>query len=86
MMSFARRSMAAAEMADAEGSGRETGRRDGGGEKTASSRRKRVRHFTSDDRAAHRVFERSRREAFREQLIVGVVPASTISEPARLTL
>ncbi|KAL1908052.1 hypothetical protein Sste5344_006050 [Sporothrix stenoceras] len=31
--------------------------------------RKRVRHFTSNDRAAHRVFERARREAFREKLI-----------------
>lgn len=34
--------------------------------------RKRVRHFTSNDRAAHRVFERARREAFREKLIVRV--------------
>lgn len=33
-------------------------------------KRKRVRNFTPDDRAAHRVFEKSRREAFREKLIV----------------
>ncbi|TRX97078.1 hypothetical protein FHL15_001872 [Xylaria flabelliformis] len=40
---------------------------------TANTRRvkkKRVRNFTDDDRAAHRIFEKSRREAFKEALIV----------------
>ena len=31
-------------------------------------KKKRIRHWTADDRAAHRVFERSRREAFKERL------------------
>ncbi|KAH8167453.1 hypothetical protein CIB48_g793 [Xylaria polymorpha] len=41
----------------------------------ASTRRvkkKRVRNFTEDDRAAHRIFEKSRREAFKEALTVSV--------------
>jgi hypothetical protein len=33
--------------------------------------KKRVRNFTADDRAAHRVFEKSRREAFKKRLVVG---------------
>lgn len=33
-------------------------------------RKKRVRHFTEDDRAAHRAFEKERREAFRDRLLV----------------
>jgi len=37
--------------------------------------RKRVRNFTADDRAAHRVFERSRREAFKHRLIVSLLRA-----------
>lgn len=32
--------------------------------------KKRVRNFTADDRAAHRIFEKGRREAFKVQLIV----------------
>ncbi|ROW10719.1 hypothetical protein VPNG_05102 [Cytospora leucostoma] len=32
-------------------------------------RKKRVRHFTEDDRAAHRAFEKERREAFRDRLL-----------------
>lgn len=32
--------------------------------------KKRVRNFTADDRAAHRIFEKGRREAFKERLIV----------------
>ncbi|KAI0554608.1 hypothetical protein F4679DRAFT_304061 [Xylaria curta] len=42
---------------------------------TANTRRvkkKRVRNFTDDDRAAHRIFEKSRREAFKEALIVRI--------------
>ncbi|KAI1751329.1 hypothetical protein F4782DRAFT_191076 [Xylaria castorea] len=42
---------------------------------TANTRRvkkKRVRNFTEDDRAAHRIFEKSRREAFKEALIVSI--------------
>lgn len=37
-------------------------------------KRKRLRNFTPDDRAAHRVLEKSRREAFREKLIVCIRP------------
>ena len=33
-------------------------------------RKKRVRNWTAEDRARHRVFERSRREAFNERLSV----------------
>jgi hypothetical protein len=36
----------------------------------AQGRKKRVRNWTADDRAAHRVFERSRREAFKGRLTV----------------
>lgn len=35
-------------------------------------KKKRVRNFTEDDRAAHRIFEKSRREAFKEALTVSV--------------
>lgn len=34
------------------------------------NKKKRIRNWTADDRAAHRVFERSRREAFKERLTV----------------
>lgn len=33
-------------------------------------RKKRVRNWTAEDRARHRIFERSRREAFNERLNV----------------
>lgn len=33
-------------------------------------RKKRVRNWTAEDRAKHRVFEKSRREAFNERLNV----------------
>lgn len=33
--------------------------------------KKRVRVWTEDDRAKHRVFEKSRREAFSDSLLVG---------------
>lgn len=36
--------------------------------------KKRVRNFTAGDRAAHREFEKSRREAFRGRLIVWLLP------------
>ncbi|XXH02825.1 hypothetical protein Hte_009212 [Hypoxylon texense] len=50
-------------------------------------KRKRMRNFTPDDRAAHRLFERSRREAFREQLIelASFLPTLSETEPNRLT-
>lgn len=34
-------------------------------------RKKRVRNWTASDRARHRVFEKGRREAFNERLMVG---------------
>lgn len=34
--------------------------------------KKRVRNFSADDRAAHRIFERGRREAFKERLTVSI--------------
>lgn len=40
------------------------------GSGSPKKQRKRIRHFTSGDRAAHRVFERGRREAFRAELLV----------------
>ncbi|KAI6083637.1 hypothetical protein F4821DRAFT_271672 [Hypoxylon rubiginosum] len=50
-------------------------------------RRKRMRNFTPDDRAAHRLFERSRREAFKEKLIelASFLPTLSETEPNRLT-
>ncbi|OAA65819.1 Helix-loop-helix DNA-binding protein [Niveomyces insectorum RCEF 264] len=49
--------------------------------------RKRVRHFTPDDRAAHRVFERLRREAFRENLVelASFLPSLADTDPNRLS-
>ncbi|GKT62751.1 hypothetical protein ColTof4_01629 [Colletotrichum tofieldiae] len=35
---------------------------------TRKSTKKRVRNFSSEDRAAHRIFEKGRREAFKERL------------------
>ncbi|KAI0439331.1 hypothetical protein F4803DRAFT_554186 [Xylaria telfairii] len=57
---------------------------------SASTRRvkkKRVRNFTEDDRAAHRIFEKSRREAFKEALtnLASLLPALTDTEPQRLS-
>lgn len=34
-------------------------------------KRKRIRNWTAEDRAVHREFEKSRREAFSERLTVG---------------
>lgn len=50
-------------------------------------RRKRMRNFTPNDRAAHRLFERSRREAFKEKLIelASFLPTLSETEPNRLT-
>ncbi|KAF9772212.1 hypothetical protein IL306_010098 [Fusarium sp. DS 682] len=44
----------------------------GAGTKVASTKphKKRIRNFTADDRAAHRIFEKKRRELFRERLNV----------------
>ncbi|KAI1407131.1 hypothetical protein F5Y13DRAFT_134715 [Hypoxylon sp. FL1857] len=50
-------------------------------------KKKRIRNFTPDDRAAHRVFEKSRREAFREKLIelASFLPTLSETEPNRLS-
>ncbi|OTA57772.1 hypothetical protein K449DRAFT_135046 [Hypoxylon sp. EC38] len=50
-------------------------------------KKKRIRNFTPDDRAAHRVFEKSRREAFREKLIelASFLPTLSDMEPHRLS-
>ena len=45
----------------------------------AKHNKKRVRNFTADDRAAHRIFEKGRREAFKESLMVcehAILPCS----------
>ncbi|KAF9870710.1 hypothetical protein CkaCkLH20_11812 [Colletotrichum karsti] len=49
--------------------------------------KKRVRNFTADDRAAHRIFERGRREAFKVQLIelAANLPALADTDPQRLS-
>ncbi|KAL1865418.1 hypothetical protein VTK73DRAFT_5262 [Phialemonium thermophilum] len=49
--------------------------------------KKRVRNFTADDRAAHAVFERSRREAFKERLteLARLLPALAGTDPSRLS-
>lgn len=39
-------------------------------QKNSGVKKKRVRNWSADDRAAHRAFERSRREAFKERLVV----------------
>lgn len=49
------------------------------------SRKKRVRNWTADDRAAHRVFEKSRREAFRDRLTVCMGFSNIIIVLLRLT-
>ncbi|KAF4970367.1 hypothetical protein FZEAL_10059 [Fusarium zealandicum] len=51
------------------------------------SGKKRVRKFTSDDRAAHRLFEKARREAFKEKLneFAGHLPTLADSDPQRLS-
>lgn len=41
-----------------------------GQQQQGRKRKKRVRNWTAEDRARHRVFERSRREAFNERLTV----------------
>ncbi|RWA07356.1 hypothetical protein EKO27_g7741, partial [Xylaria grammica] len=54
-------------------------------------KKKRVRNFTEDDRAAHRIFEKSRREAFKEALtrayknLASLLPALAETEPQRLS-
>ncbi|KAI1184337.1 hypothetical protein F5B17DRAFT_84782 [Nemania serpens] len=57
---------------------------------TSTARRvkkKRVRVFTENDRAAHRIFEKSRREAFKEALtnLASLLPALADTEPQRLS-
>ncbi|KAI1160358.1 hypothetical protein F5B18DRAFT_513253 [Nemania serpens] len=50
-------------------------------------KKKRVRVFTENDRAAHRIFEKSRREAFKEALtnLASLLPALADTEPQRLS-
>ncbi|KAK5994339.1 hypothetical protein PT974_04813 [Cladobotryum mycophilum] len=50
-------------------------------------KKKRARKWTADDRAAHRVFERSRREAFKERLasLANLVPSLGTTDPSRLS-
>ncbi|KND86763.1 hypothetical protein TOPH_08615 [Tolypocladium ophioglossoides CBS 100239] len=64
----------------------------GGGPQSSgpSGKKKRVRNWTEDDRAVHRVFERSRREAFKERLqasltLASLVPSLRGLEPNRLS-
>ncbi|KAI1283891.1 hypothetical protein F5Y07DRAFT_92313 [Xylaria sp. FL0933] len=54
---------------------------------TVRRKKKRVRNFTEDDRAAHRIFEKSRREAFKEALtnLASLLPALADTEPQRLS-
>ncbi|KAL6859449.1 hypothetical protein J3F83DRAFT_327998 [Trichoderma novae-zelandiae] len=51
------------------------------------NKKKRIRNWTADDRAAHRVFERSRREAFKERLtmLAGLIPSLRSTDPGRLS-
>ncbi|KAL7815517.1 hypothetical protein V8C26DRAFT_125376 [Trichoderma gracile] len=51
------------------------------------NKKKRIRNWTADDRAAHRVFERSRREAFKERLtlLAGLIPSLRLTDPNRLS-
>ncbi|CRK32219.1 hypothetical protein BN1723_003874 [Verticillium longisporum] len=52
-----------------------------GGEPAKMAGKKRVRNFTADDRATHRIFEKNRREAFKGRLTVGFtesLPSSLI--------
>lgn len=45
-------------------------RGDGGDGSAQRERKKRVRNWTAQDRAKHRVFEKGRREAFNNSLMV----------------
>ncbi|KAF4962943.1 hypothetical protein FSARC_8999 [Fusarium sarcochroum] len=49
--------------------------------------KKRIRNFTADDRAAHRIFEKKRRELFRERLndLARELPALAGKNPSRLS-
>ncbi|KAL2204354.1 hypothetical protein CC79DRAFT_1372362 [Sarocladium strictum] len=53
----------------------------------AHGRKKRVRNWTANDRAAHRVFERSRREAFKGRLttLANLIPALQATDTNRLS-
>ncbi|KUI53375.1 hypothetical protein VP1G_00597 [Cytospora mali] len=61
----------------------ETGRK---AHETSQQRKKRVRHFTADDRAAHRIIEKERREAFRERLSAFAHLLPALSDKAPQTL
>ncbi|KAG7104788.1 hypothetical protein HYQ44_016100 [Verticillium longisporum] len=49
--------------------------------------KKRVRNFTADDRATHRIFEKNRREAFKGRLteLATHLPALGGTDPQRLS-
>ncbi|KAF4457906.1 Isoflavone reductase like protein P3 [Fusarium austroafricanum] len=53
----------------------------------AKPHKKRIRNFTADDRAAHRIFEKKRRELFRERLndLARELPALAGKNPSRLS-
>lgn len=49
---------------------------------TQATKKKRIRNWTAEDRALHREFEKSRREAFSESLMVGVLePFASVAQP-----
>ncbi|KZL80870.1 hypothetical protein CI238_01912, partial [Colletotrichum incanum] len=50
---------------------------------TRKATKKRVRNFSSEDRAAHRIFEKGRREAFKERLteLAGQLPILSDTDP-----
>ncbi|KAF3360247.1 hypothetical protein VdG1_01207 [Verticillium dahliae VDG1] len=54
--------------------------------------KKRVRNFTADDRATHRIFEKKRREAFKSRLIpsaaltLNAFPSTSWSKRALLVI
>ncbi|TIC95628.1 hypothetical protein CH35J_008952 [Colletotrichum higginsianum] len=54
---------------------------------TRKSTKKRVRNFSPEDRAAHRIFERGRREAFKERLteLAGQLPGLAEADPRHLS-
>ncbi|KAJ4256821.1 hypothetical protein NW762_008917 [Fusarium torreyae] len=57
------------------------------GASTKPPHKKRIRNFTADDRAAHRIFEKKRRELFRERLndLARELPALAGKNPSRLS-
>ncbi|KAF4999219.1 hypothetical protein FDECE_11573 [Fusarium decemcellulare] len=64
-----------------------SGQSDATNSASAKPHKKRVRNFTADDRAAHRIFEKKRRESFRERLndLARELPALAGKNPSRLS-